>query len=740
MTKGRERSDHQPQRRAVSGNGQDRMRPEREPLRPEPVERRGSGASTSPARTSGNGQAARKAPERPQYGPPAGSSRMFGQARPVEKSLNFLPSLRRLLGHLAPERMILILAVLLAVAGVVMNVLGPKILGMATDVIFTGVLGKDLPSGASKEQVVAELRAEGNDQFADMIERLEVIPGLGIDFTQLAQLLLLALVLYLVASLFLWLQGYLLNGAVQRSIYRLRSLVEEKINRLPLSYFDKQTRGELLSRVTNDIDNISQTLQQTLSQVLTSLLTVIGVTVMMFVVSPVLALIALVTIPVSILVTALIGKRSQKLFIQQWKSTGELNGHIEEAFTGQSLVKVFGRQREVEEVFAERNRVLFRSSFGAQFVSGLIMPTMFFIGNLNYVAIAVIGGLRVASGTMTLGDVQAFIQYTRMFTQPVTQLASMANVLQSGVASAERVFEVLDEEEQVPEEARALNPTCGRVAFEHIWFSYDADTAKGDDPLELPKKRKPLIADLSLVAEPGSTVAIVGPTGAGKTTLVNLIMRFYELDRGRITLDGVDIATVPRSALRSNIGMVLQDTWLFHGTIRDNIAYGRPTASEEEIHAAAEATYVDRFVHALPDGYDTVLDEEASNISAGEKQLITIARAFLADPALLILDEATSSVDTRTEVLVQRAMAALRSDRTSFVIAHRLSTIRDADVILVMEDGQIVEQGTHQELLEARGHYFDLYNSQFTAAIEEPEEERPAVPVGAGPATGRRPF
>jgi ATP-binding cassette subfamily B protein len=352
----------------------------------------------------------------------------------------------------------------------------------------------------------------------------------------------------------------------------------------------------------------------------------------------------------------------------------------------------------------------------------------------------VIGGLRVASGTMTLGDVQAFIQYTRMFTQPVTQLASMANVLQSGVASAERVFEVLDEEEQVPEEARALNPTCGRVAFEHIWFSYDADTAKGDDPLELPKKRKPLIADLSLVAEPGSTVAIVGPTGAGKTTLVNLIMRFYELDRGRITLDGVDIATVPRSALRSNIGMVLQDTWLFHGTIRDNIAYGRPTASEEEIHAAAEATYVDRFVHALPDGYDTVLDEEASNISAGEKQLITIARAFLADPALLILDEATSSVDTRTEVLVQRAMAALRSDRTSFVIAHRLSTIRDADVILVMEDGQIVEQGTHQELLEARGHYFDLYNSQFTAAIEEPEEERPAVPVGAGPATGRRPF
>ncbi len=696
---------------------------------------------TAPA--SGNGQSAPKAPERPKYGPPAGGGggRMWGQARPVEKSLNFLPSLKRLVGHLAPERMILSLSVLLAVVGIFLNVMGPRILGMATDVIFTGVVGKSLPSGATKAQVVAALRAEGNTTFADLVERLNVIPGQGIDFTLLGHLLLLALGLYLVASLFLWLQGYLLNGAVQRSIYTLRSQVEDKINRLPLSYFDKQTRGELLSRVTNDIDNISQALQQTLSQLLTSLLTVIGVTIMMFVVSPVLALIALVTIPLSIVVTTVIGKRSQKLFIEQWKSTGELNGHIEEAFTGQSLVKVFGRQREVDAVFAERNSTLYKASFGAQFISGLIMPTMFFIGNLNYVAIAVVGGLRVASGTMNLGDVQAFIQYTRMFTQPLTQLASMANLLQSGVASAERVFEVLDEVEQVPEEASSLNPTCGRVAFEHISFSYDALPAKGDDPLEPPEKQgKPLISDLSLVAEPGSTVAIVGPTGAGKTTLVNLIMRFYELDRGRITLDGVDIATVPRSALRAKIGMVLQDTWLFHGTIRENIAYGRPTATEEEIHAAAEATYVDRFVHALPDGYDTVLDEEASNISAGEKQLITIARAFLADPALLILDEATSSVDTRTEVLVQRAMAALRSDRTSFVIAHRLSTIRDADVILVMEDGQIVEQGTHYELLEARGHYFDLYNSQFTAAIEELEELRPAVPAGAGMRTGPRPF
>ncbi|HKH56804.1 MAG TPA: ABC transporter ATP-binding protein [Propionibacteriaceae bacterium] len=661
---------------------------------------------------------------------------MFGGPRPVEKSINFGPSMRRLLGHLAPERMILLGAILLAVTGIVMSVLGPKILGLATDVIFTGVIGATLPAGATKQQVVESLRAQGNNTFADMVDRLNIIPGQGIDFSLLGDYLMLALGLYLVSSLFLWWQGYLLNGAVQRSIHTLRNSVEAKINRLPLSYFDKQTRGELLSRVTNDIDNISQALQQTLSQLLTSLLTVIGVTVMMFVISPTLALIALVTIPVAVLVTSVIGKRSQKLFVSQWKATGELNGHVEEAFTGQSLVKVYGRSHEVEDVFAERNASVYRASFGAQFVSGLIMPTMFFIGNLNYVLIAVVGGLRVASGTMNLGDVQAFIQYSRMFTQPLTQVASMANLLQSGVASAERVFEVLDEEEESPEATGALTPTHGRVEFDHVSFSYEVLTSKrgddpleppempltskGDDPLEPPEMLGgPLISDLSLVAEPGQTVAIVGPTGAGKTTLVNLIMRFYELDGGRITLDGTDIASVPRAQLRSQIGMVLQDAWLFHGTIRENIAYGRPGASEQEIHAAAEATYVDRFVHSLPEGYDTVIDEEGSNISAGEKQLITIARAFLADPALLILDEATSSVDTRTEVLVQRAMSALRSDRTSFVIAHRLSTIRDADVILVMEDGQIVEQGTHHELLEARGHYFDLYNSQFAGAIEE---------------------
>ncbi len=595
--------------------------------------------------------------------------------------------------------------VVLAVTGIVMSVLGPRILGWATNVIFTGIIGKMLTAGTTKAQSVAALRAQGQGNIADLVANLDVVPGQGIDFGLLGEILLLAVGLYLISSLFSWVQGFVLTGAVQRSIRRLRGEVEDKINRLPLRYFDGQTRGELLSRVTNDIDNISQSMQQTLSQLLTSVLTVIGVTVMMFVVSPTLALIALITIPISVGITALIGKRSQKLFVQTWKSTGELNSHIEEAYTGHALVKVFGRRKEVEAVFAERNGSLYRAGFGAQFISGIIMPTMMFIGNLNYVIIAVLGGLRVATGTMSLGDVQAFIQYSRMFTQPLTQVASMANLLQSGVASAERVFEVLDEPEEIVEHDGALNPVRGRVSFEHVNFSYDPE--------------HPLIDDLSLVAEPGQTVAIVGPTGAGKTTLVNLIMRFYELNGGRITLDGVNVADVPRAVLRSNLGMVLQDTWLFHGTIRDNIAYGRPDATEAEIIQAAEATYVDRFVHSLPEGYDTVIDEEGSNVSAGEKQLLTIARAFLADPALLILDEATSSVDTRTELLVQQAMATLRSDRTSFVIAHRLSTIRDADVILVMEDGAIVEQGTHTELLDLHGHYYDLYEAQFNAAPEE---------------------
>ncbi|SCL53236.1 ABC transporter ATP-binding protein [Micromonospora peucetia] len=636
-----------------------------------------------------------------------------GVGMPAERSMNFGPSARRLLGRLRPQRLQLVAVIALAVLSVGLSVVGPKVLGWATDLIFTGVIGRQLPAGTTADQAVDAARAAGNDSFADMLARMDVVPGVGIDFAALARVLLLALGLYVAASLLMWWQGWLLNGVVQRTVLRLRAEVEDKLNRLPLPYFDRQPRGELLSRVTNDIDNISTSLQQTLSQLLTSLLTVVGVLAMMFWISPLLALVALVAVPVSVVVTTAIAKRSQRQFIAQWAHTGELNGHIEEAFTGHELVKVFGRQREVEAAFTAKNDELFRASFGAQFISGIIMPAMMFVGNLSYVAIAVVGGLRVASGSMSLGDVQAFIQYSRQFTQPLTQVASMANLLQSGVASAERVFAVLDADEQSPDPAdpaRVRDPH-GRVEFAHVSFRYTPD--------------RPLIEDLSLVAEPGHTVAIVGPTGAGKTTLVNLVMRFYELDAGRITLDGVDVTTMSRDDLRGRIGMVLQETWLFGGTIRDNIAYGRPGATEEEIVAAARATFVDRFVRSLPDGYDTVIDEEGSNVSAGEKQLITIARAFLAEPSLLILDEATSSVDTRTEVLLQRAMAALRSDRTSFVIAHRLSTIRDADLILMMEDGRIVEQGTHDELLAAQGAYHRLYRSQFTAAIQPDSEPRP---------------
>ncbi|TCM40353.1 ABC transporter ATP-binding protein [Kribbella sp. VKM Ac-2568] len=665
-----------------------------------------NGQPAAPAE-GGEGAATVKATERPTtgraFGPPGGI--------PGDKSMNFGPSAKRLLRRLRPHRVHVGAVILLAIGSVSLAVLGPKILGRATDIIFAGAIGKRLPSGVSKEQVIEQTRAAGNGRLADLLGGIDLIPGVGIDFDALRNVLMLVLALY-VGSFFLsWMQGYILNGVVQRTVYELRSEVEDKLNRLPLSYFDGAPRGELLSRVTNDIDNISTSLQQTLSQLLTSLLTVIGVVTMMFVVSPLLALIALVTIPISMVLTAAIAKRSQTRFVAQWRHTGALNGQIEEAFTGHELVKVFGRQKEIEESFAKKNEELYQASFGAQFISGLIMPSMMFIGNLNYVVIAVIGGLRVASGTMSLGDVQAFIQYSRQFTQPLTQVASMANLLQSGVASAERVFEVLDATEQVPDDATPAKvlESRGRVEFEHVSFSYTED--------------KPLITDLSLVAEPGQTVAIVGPTGAGKTTLVNLIMRFYELKGGRITLDGVDITELTRHDLRARIGMVLQDTWLFGGTIRDNLMYGNLKATEDDMLAAAKATYVDRFVHSLPDGYDTVIDEEGSNVSAGEKQLLTIARAFLADPQLLILDEATSSVDTRTEVLVQRAMAALRSDRTSFVIAHRLSTIRDADLILVMENGSIVEQGNHQQLLAVDGAYARLYNAQFSGALTDVDEE-----------------
>jgi ATP-binding cassette subfamily B multidrug efflux pump len=653
------------------------------------------------------GHAAEKPPKPPIRRGPMGGGPFGGISIPAEKSMNFVPSAKRLLGRLSPERLWLGLVLVLAVVSVTFSVIGPSLLGRGTNLIFSGVVSQQLPAGVSKSAVIDQLRANGQNQQADMLSGMDLHPGHGIDFAALTNVLTWVLVLYILASVFAWAQAYVLNGVVQRTVFRLREEIEAKVNRLPLRYFDRMQRGELLSRVTNDVDNISQSLQQTLSQAVTSLLTVVGVIGAMFLISPPLALMALVTVPLTLAVTALIAKRSQKLFVAQWTHTGALNGQIEETFTGHALVKVFGRQREVDERFRQKNEELYKASFGAQFISGMIMPAMTFIGNLVYVAIAVVGGLFVASGTMQLGDVQAFIQYSRQFTQPLAQLGSMANLLQSGVASAERVFDLLDAEEQSPDPSPARTPaeTRGRLVFDDVSFRYTAE--------------RPLIEHLNLVAEPGQTIAIVGPTGAGKTTLVNLMMRFYEIDSGRITLDGVDIRAMTRDDLRSRMGMVLQDTWLFGGTVRDNIAYGRTDATEAEILEAARATYVDRFVRSLADGYDTVLDDEGGNVSAGEKQLLTIARAFLARPSVLILDEATSSVDTRTEVLVQKAMSALRADRTSFVIAHRLSTIRDADVILVMESGRIVEQGTHAQLLAAEGAYFNLYNAQFAAPVAD---------------------
>jgi ATP-binding cassette subfamily B protein len=623
---------------------------------------------------------------------------MMGGA-PPQKAKDFKTSGRRLIARLGPQRAGVIGVLALAVSGVSLALPGPWIIGKMIDIVFSGVFGMRFGTDAELQRAIAAAR-EAHSPTAELFSRLDIHPGQGIDFSGLAGWITIGLMLFVAAALFTWLQGYVLNHVVQRTVRGLRTEVEAKLSRLPLSYFD----GEILSRVTNDIDNVATSLQQTLSQILGGLLNVVGALVALVVISPLLSIIALVTVPISVFLTARIARHSQRRFAAQWAHVGALNGQIEEAFTGHSLVKVFGRRADVEKRFAAKNNELFEAGFRAQFVSNLIMPAIQFIMNLNFVAIAVVGARRVLSGAMKLGSVQAFIQYSRQFSQQLGQLAQMASVLQSGVASAERVFEVLDADEQTPDAVAParLEQVRGEVRFEHVSFRYKPD--------------QPLIDDLSLVAAPGQTVAIVGPTGAGKTTLVNLIMRFYELDAGRITIDGVDIAKMTRAELRSQIGMVLQDTWLFGGTIRDNIRYGNPSASEAELLAAARATYVDRFVHALPAGYDTVLDEQGENVSAGEKQLITIARAFLADPAILILDEATSSVDTRTEVLVQHAMAALRARCTSFVIAHRLSTIRDANLILVMENGRIVEQGTHAELLAARGAYHALYHAQFTGA------------------------
>jgi ATP-binding cassette subfamily B protein len=630
---------------------------------------------------------------------------MFGGA-PAKKAQQFWPSAKRLVGLLGPERTKMSIVVGLVVISVVLTVIAPKILGQAVDTIFNGVIGSQLPAGVPLAQIVAEARAAGNGDFADLLERSSIVPGQGIDFVILGRLIIIVLLMYIVASALNWAQGYILNGLVMRVVFRLRQDIEVKLNRLPLSYFDSRQRGDTMSRVTNDVDNIQAALQQAFSQLVQSALTVIGIVIVMFIVSWQLALIALIALPLSAVIAGVIGSRSQKLFAAQWKNTGSLNGHIEESFSGLELVRVFGRDKEMVAEFDERNEKLYTASFGAQFVSGMIMPAMTFVSYLSYVLIAVVGGLRVASGQMTLGDATAFIQYSREFSQPLGQIAGMANMLQSGVASAERTFELLDADEQQPDEVTAELParTDGHVRFDDVSFSYDPE--------------KPLIESLSLEAKPGHTVAIVGPTGAGKTTLVNLVMRFYELTGGRILLDGVDITRLSRGTLRSRVGMVLQDAWLFEGTIRENIRYGRLNATDDEVVEAAQATMVDRFVRQLPLGYDTVLDADGGSVSAGERQLITIARAFIANPSLLILDEATSSVDTRTELLVQHAMAALRTDRTSFVIAHRLSTIRDADMILVMQNGRIVEQGSHDELLAARGAYYTLYMTQFRGEDE----------------------
>lgn len=603
--------------------------------------------------------------------------RMSG-APPVVLAKSPRRTASRLLRELGPECPRALVALGLTAATVGMTVLGPRLLGWMTDTVVQGVIAG------------------------------------RVDFDELRRLGAIGVSVYISAALCGWLQATVLAGIVQRTLMRFRTQIEDKVHRLPLGYVDRTPRGELLSRATNDVDNISQSVQTSLSQMLTALLMVVGIAVMMVTVSAVVALVALALVPLSAATAGLVGSRSRKRFSSQWTYTGHLNAQVEEVFTGHNLVKVFGHVEGAEAAFDECNQHLGNASFRAQLLVGIMQPMMMFLGNLNYLGVAILGALRVASGSMSIGSVQALLQYSRQFSQPLTQLAGMMNMVQSGLASAERIFDLLDAPEESPDAHSEPTVARGRVEFSDVFFSYQPDT--------------PLIQGLSLVAEPGQTVALVGPTGAGKTTVVNLLMRFADIDSGTITLDGVDISTMSRAALRSNIGMVLQDTWLFEGTIRDNIAYGRIGATDDEVHDAARLAYVDRFVHSLPSGYDTMIDEDGSNLSTGEKQLLTIARAFLADPTILILDEATSSVDTRTELLIQHAMATLRSRRTSFVIAHRLSTIRDADEILMMSNGRIVERGTHQQLLAKGGAYFGLFDSQFRAPAIDIDEVAPPAP------------